>query len=93
MRAVLSRWQTVRRTRIDRRCVCAANELFITYSKQPHLDGRYTIIGKVIDGAEPGGTLEAMELVPVDAKNRPVDEIRTERVTIHANPIAQKMIH
>ncbi|WFD34979.1 peptidylprolyl isomerase [Malassezia cuniculi] len=67
-------------------------QFFITYSKQPHLDGRYTIIGKVIDGAEPGGTLESMELVPVDAKNRPVDEIRTEKITIHANPIAQKAI-
>lgn len=66
------------------------SQFFITYSKQPHLDGKYTIIGKVIDGAEDGGVLEAMEKVPVDAKNRPVDEIRMNGVTIHANPIAQK---
>ena len=54
------------------------------------MDGKYTIFGKVIDGAELGGTLEVMEKVPVDAKHRPLDEIRMEGVTIHANPIAQK---
>ena len=91
MRGGLSRWRIARQTQTGRRCA-AAHEFFITYSKQPHLDGRYTVIGKVIDGAEPGGTLESMELVPVDAKNRPIDEIRTQSVTIHANPIAQKAI-
>ncbi|WFD32314.1 peptidylprolyl isomerase [Malassezia sp. CBS 17886] len=63
------------------------SQFFITYSKQPHLDGKYTIIGKVIDGEE---TLDAMEKVPVDGKNRPLDEIRMQGVTIHANPIAQR---
>jgi peptidyl-prolyl cis-trans isomerase-like 3 len=42
----------------------------------------------VIDGADT--TLDAMEVVPVGAKNRPVDDIRIEKVTIHANPIADK---
>ena len=46
----------------------------------------------MIDGAEPGGTLEAMEKVPVDAKHRPVEEIRMTGVTIHANPIAQRAV-
>lgn len=67
-------------------------QFFITYSKQPHLDGKYTIIGKVIDGAELGGTMEAMEKVPGDAKHRPLDEIRMRGVTIHANPIAVKAL-
>ncbi|SPO27374.1 probable peptidylprolyl isomerase (cyclophilin)-like protein [Ustilago trichophora] len=67
-------------------------QFFITYGKQPHLDGKYTIIGKVIDGAEDGGTLDAMEVVPVDAKNRPTSEIRMTGVTVHANPIAMKAI-
>ncbi|WFD38803.1 peptidylprolyl isomerase [Malassezia japonica] len=68
------------------------SQFFITYSKQSHLDGKYTIIGKVIDGAELGGTLDTMEKVPVDAKHRPLDEIRMTGVTIHANPIAQRAL-
>ena len=71
---------------------CLRSQFFITYSKQPHLDGKYTIIGKVIDGAELGGTLETMEKVPTDAKHRPIEPILMKGVTIHANPIAQKAL-
>lgn len=92
MRVALSPWRTARRTRTSRRCVYVLTQFFITYSKQAHLDGKYTIVGKVIDGAELGGTLDAMEKVPVDAKHRPLDEIRMTGVTIHANPIAQRAL-
>ncbi|KNZ59343.1 peptidyl-prolyl cis-trans isomerase-like 3 [Puccinia sorghi] len=71
------------------------SQFFILYAKQPHLDGHYTIIGRVIDGAI-NGTLDLMEKVAVNEKHRPVQEIKMTGVsgiflvTIHANPIADK---
>lgn len=62
------------------------SQFFLTYSKQPHLDMKYTIIGKVIDGWE---TLDDLEKIPVHEKTfKPTTEIRLRRVTIHANPIS-----
>jgi len=68
------------------------SQFFITYAKQAHLDGKYTIFGRVIDGAEDGGALDALERVPVNAKNRPTVEVKLEKVTMHANPIADAQI-
>lgn len=55
------------------------SQFFITYSKQAHLDSKYTIIGKVIDGTD--STLDAMERVPVNNKNRPLTEIKLTHVS------------
>ncbi len=43
------------------------------------------VFGHVIDGLD---TLDRMEKIPSDAKDRPKQEIKLERVTIHANPLA-----
>jgi len=63
------------------------SQFFITYSKQGHLDGKYTIIGRVIDGSD---TLDALERVEVNQKHRPLKEVRLQNVTIHANPLAEE---
>ena len=43
------------------------------------------VFGHVIDGLD---TLDRMEKVPVDGRDRPKQEIKIERVAIHANPMA-----
>lgn len=62
-----------------------ASQFFITYAKAPHLDRKYTVFGKVIDGLD---VLDYIEKVPVDAKNRPLQELRVQHIVIHANPLA-----
>ncbi|XP_038063995.1 peptidyl-prolyl cis-trans isomerase-like 3 isoform X2 [Patiria miniata] len=62
------------------------SQFFITYAKQPHLDMKYTIFAKVIDGLE---TLDDLEKLPVNEKSfRLLADKRINSVTIHANPIA-----
>ncbi|EGF80604.1 hypothetical protein BATDEDRAFT_11296, partial [Batrachochytrium dendrobatidis JAM81] len=62
------------------------SQFFITYSKQSHLDSKYTVFGKIIDGLD---TLDSLESVPVDGNHRPNQDIKINSVTIHANPIAE----
>lgn len=64
------------------------SQFFICLQKAPHLDGKNTVFGHVL-GDESLDTLLKMEEVEVDKKNRPLKEIKIEKVTIHANPIAK----
>lgn len=63
----------------------ARSQFFITYAKQPTLDLKYTVFGRVIDGFD---ALDELENIKVDAKYRPVVEQVIRNVIIHANPIA-----
>ncbi|KAI9834165.1 MAG: Peptidyl-prolyl cis-trans isomerase cyp10 [Phylliscum demangeonii] len=62
------------------------SQWFITYGPAPHLDGKNTVFGRVLEGIDT--TLDAMEAVEVDKKYRPKEPIHIKGVTIHANPIA-----
>lgn len=65
------------------------SQFFIIFKEAPHLDGKNTVLGRVISGAEDGGTLDKLEAVEVDKKGRPKGEkILIENVQIHANPLA-----
>ena len=62
------------------------SQFFVTFDKQPTLDGKNTVFGKVIDGWD---TLNKIEAVEVDTKGRPKGEkVVVENITIHANPLA-----
>lgn len=66
------------------------SQFFILFKEALHLDGKNTIFGRVIEGAEEDGVLDALEEIEVDKKNRPTKEkIIIEKVTIHANPLAE----
>ena len=61
------------------------SQFFVTFGPASHLDGKNTVFGRVIEG---WGTLDKMEAVQVDKKNRPKEKMMIERVEIHANPLA-----
>ncbi|KAG5519414.1 hypothetical protein PMAC_002041 [Pneumocystis sp. 'macacae'] len=64
------------------------SQFFITYFKHEHLDGKYTVFGRVIDGVNT--TLDVLEKLEVDSKYRPLKETRIKSITIHANPLAKE---
>ena len=63
------------------------SQFFLTFAAAPHLDGKNTVFGRVLEGWE---TLDKMEEIKVDRKNRPQDVIKIEGVRIHANPLADE---
>ena len=65
------------------------SQFFFTYDAQPHLNNRYTVFGKLVDGFE---ALDALEKLPVGKKNRPLTDVTIDGVTIHANPLAERDI-
>ncbi|KAG8653644.1 hypothetical protein MANES_05G044000v8 [Manihot esculenta] len=52
------------------------SQFFLTYAKQPHLNGLYTVFGKVIHGFE---VLDLMEKTQTGPGDRPLAEIRINR--------------
>ena len=61
------------------------SQFFVCFAPSPHLDGKNTVFGRVLDGQS---VLDRIESVEVDAKGRPKEMITISSVTIHANPLA-----
>lgn len=56
---------------------------FITFRSCKHLDNKHTIFGRVVGGTE---TLNEMERIEVDNKDRPIEDIVIVNTQIFANP-------
>jgi peptidyl-prolyl cis-trans isomerase-like 3 len=73
------------------------SQFFLLYNAQPHLDNHHTVFGRMLDGWD---VLDKMENLPVlgatapkkKLENCPVTPPVLQRITIHANPLADEMI-
>ena len=66
------------------------SQFFITYAAATHLNNQFTIFGQLINDTKSLEVLELLESQPVQGKkNRPVNDIVLEKITIDANPFAQ----
>ncbi|XP_001360467.3 RING-type E3 ubiquitin-protein ligase PPIL2 [Drosophila pseudoobscura] len=61
------------------------SQFFITYRSCKHLDGKHTIFGKVVGGLD---TLQKIENIEVDNKDRPIEDIIIENAQVFVNPFA-----
>ncbi|KAK7494081.1 hypothetical protein BaRGS_00014739 [Batillaria attramentaria] len=59
------------------------SQFFFTFRSARHLDGKHAVFGRLVGGLE---TLDKMEKVEVDKKDKPKEEIRIESCTVFVNP-------
>ncbi|KDP32077.1 hypothetical protein JCGZ_12538 [Jatropha curcas] len=62
------------------------SQFFILYKSANHLNFKHTVFGGVVGGLT---TLSAMEKVPVDDNDHPLEEIKINSVTVFVNPYAE----
>lgn len=59
---------------------------FITYRSCRNLDGKHTIFGKVVGGLD---TLNEMEKIEVDNRDRPIEDIVLQRAEVFVDPFKE----
>ncbi len=57
----------------------SGSQFYICFAPAPFLDGKYTVIGELVEGME---VLEALEKVPTGERDRPIKPIVMESVTV-----------
>lgn len=62
------------------------SQFFITFRSCKHLDKKHTIFGKLVGGFD---TLDKMEKIETDAKDRPKDPIHIKKVVVYVDPFKE----
>ncbi|KAF4520130.1 hypothetical protein B566_EDAN010286 [Ephemera danica] len=62
------------------------SQFFITYRSCRHLDNKHTVFGRVVGGID---TLNAMERIEVDNKDRPIEDIILQRAVVFVDPFQE----
>jgi len=60
-----------------------SSQFFITFAPATFLDGKHTVFGKVVAGLE---TLQSIEMSPTGSNDRPLDDIKIEKVEVYEDP-------
>lgn len=55
------------------------SQFFVTLGPTPHLDGRHTVFGEVVEGLE---VIDAIGSTPTAAGDRPINDVRIETVEV-----------
>ncbi|KAF3483389.1 peptidyl-prolyl cis-trans isomerase-like 2 [Arthroderma uncinatum] len=68
-----------------------SSQFFFAYRAVPHLNGKHTVFGHLIDDPSPSSpTLDAMEVAPVDSSsNRPTPPIKMLDIVIFVDPFEE----
>lgn len=64
----------------------SGSQFFILYKSARHLDYKHSVFGRVVGGLE---VLSAMERIPTDADDVPVEEIKITGATVFTNPYTE----
>ncbi|CAG2201154.1 RING-type E3 ubiquitin-protein ligase PPIL2-like [Mytilus galloprovincialis] len=59
------------------------SQFFITFRSAHHLDGKHSVFGRVVGGI---GSLDAVELIETDKKDKPKEDIIIEDCTVFVDP-------
>ncbi|CAA2970588.1 peptidyl-prolyl cis-trans isomerase CYP65 [Olea europaea subsp. europaea] len=62
------------------------SQFFVLYKSANHLNFKHTVFGMVVGGLT---TLSALEKVPVDDDDRPLEEIKIVNVDVYVNPYTE----
>ena len=61
----------------------AGSQFYVCLAPTPHLDGKYTVFGQVVDGLD---VVLAIGKVATDGRDRPLEKVVMEKVTIREEP-------